>query len=59
MIAVSLLSILSLLLVIVLCIILCKKKRVRRVKKIPLAEDLGSSEVIFINSRRKEETKFD
>lgn len=56
--AVIILSCLSFLMLLVICVLLNKKRRVRRVRKMPSTEDFGRSEVIFINSRRAE-TKFE
>lgn len=55
------LSIVSLLLII-LVLVLLKRKRCRPVRKLPMAENLGSSEVLFIRPTSKNsyfETKFD
>lgn len=55
------LSIVSLLLII-LVLILLKRKRCRRVRKLPMAENLGSSEVLYLRPTSKNpysETKFE
>ncbi|XP_062604416.1 uncharacterized protein LOC134266201, partial [Saccostrea cucullata] len=58
--AVIFLSCLSFLMLVLVCLFLHKKKlrRMKRTRKLPLAEGLGSSDVIFINSRDRRTERY-